>query len=312
MSFHHSPTQPYPRLFDMITDSRSSVLTHSEWQARRRAYLEEVTPFVERRRYRRSRGLKHPIEDFIWEYYSLKGSRLLKWHPEPGTELEGGSEEDFPISDGYREGGIGRVLDMEALLTKRASGIRWIRNLLETIHSREPVFSCLGLHEWAMVYEKEDIRHDQLPLRLSHQEIRELVESFPLQCTHFDAFRFFSQSARPLNAHQPASDTRVDHEQPGCIHVQMDLFKWCMKLQPLVPSSLVLDCFHLACRAREIDMRASPYDLTSLDREPIKIETPAGRADYVKAQQNLAAEGVPLRSRLITCLTELDSFPCKS
>jgi hypothetical protein len=290
----------------MTPDVSTEVIPAAQWQQERRVYLEQVTPFVERRRYRRSRGLKHPIEDFIWEYYSLRGSRLLKWQPGAGRILEAASAEEFPESDGYRESRDGRSVDAEVLLARRASGIRWIRNLLESIDSRPPVFSCLGLHEWAMVYEEKDIRHDQLPLRLSHRETRELVERFPLQCTHYDAFRFFSRSARPLNAQPLSSDARTQHEQPGCLHVQMDLFKWCMKLQPLVPSSLTLDCFDLACRAREVDMRASPYDVRSFGREPIPIETPAGRAQYVKAQQQIAAEGAPLRARLRTHLMELE------
>jgi len=288
------------------------ILPCERWQAERKSYLSAVTPFVDRRRYRRSRGQKHPLEDFIWEYYSLRGGHLLKWSPGVGVIVEGASEEDFPSADGYMAAGPGRMLDAEPLLAKRSSGLGWIRRLLKNIDERAPVYSCLGLHEWAMVYEEKDIRHAQLPLRLSHEETRNLVESFPLQCTHFDAFRFFSESARPLNSVQPTSETRPHHEQPGCIHVQMDLFKWCMKLQPFIPSSLVLECFELACRAREIDMRASPYDLSSLGKEPIQIETAQGRAEYVREQQRLSEQGTPIRKRLIALLAELESIPCKS
>jgi len=286
-------------------------VAEGEWQKERRMYLEQVSPFVERRRYRRSRGLKHPIEDFIWEYYSLRGNRLLSWHPGPGVCLEGASAEEFPDSEGYIDLDQGRMLDVEAHLARRTSGIRWILNLQQAIDARPPVFSCLGLHEWAMVYEENDIRHPQLPLRLTHAETRRVVESFPLQCTHFDAFRFFSESSRPLNDHRLTAETRVRHEQPGCIHVQMDLFKWCMKLQPLIPSALVLDCFHLACRAREVDMRASPYDVGEFGLEPIRIETPVGRAEYVQAQQLIAEDGVPCRARLIRVLAQLDAIACK-
>lgn len=56
------------------------------------------------------------------------------------------------------------------------------------------------------------------------------------------------------------------------------LCRWAVKLVPLIDSSLVADCLELAILAREIDMRASPYDLKSFfgesDKyEPIKIET---------------------------------------
>jgi hypothetical protein len=36
-------------------------------------------------------------------------------------------------------------------------------------------------------------------------------------------------------------------------------------------------------------MRASPYDLRELGYEPIPVETPEGRADYVRRQRDFAA-----------------------
>ena len=68
----------------------------------------------------------------------------------------------------------------------------------------------------------------------------------------------------------------------------MDLYKWCYKLGPLVDSELLVDCLELAADARELDMRASPYDLRDYGFEPIAIETPAGRAEYVRAQHSVA------------------------
>lgn len=60
-----------------------------------------------------------------------------------------------------------------------------------------------------------------------------------------------------------------------------------------------MDCLELAARAREVDMRASPYDLRSYGFEPIKVEEPAGRADYARRQATLADLAVPLRSALL-------------
>ncbi|HEY1111057.1 MAG TPA: 3-methyladenine DNA glycosylase, partial [Opitutaceae bacterium] len=74
---------------------------------------------------------------------------------------------------------------------------------------------------------------------------------------------------------------------------------WAFKLAPFTPADLIADCFELARDVREIDMRASPYDLRSLGFEPIAIETPAGRADYERRQRAFAARGEPLRARLI-------------
>ena len=56
----------------------------------------------------------------------------------------------------------------------------------------------------------------------------------------------------------------------------MDLYKWAYKLSPATPGDLVADCFTLAADVRELDMRASPYDLAGLGHPPVRIETAAG------------------------------------
>lgn len=61
----------------------------------------------------------------------------------------------------------------------------------------------------------------------------DVVESAtPLRCTHFDAFRFFIPDAVPRNAGTPSRAFQHDWEQPGCLHTNMDLYKWCSKLVP--------------------------------------------------------------------------------
>jgi hypothetical protein len=45
-------------------------------------------------------------------------------------------------------------------------------------------------------------------------------------------------------------------------------------------------------------MRASPYDLRDYGFAPIAVETPAGRAEYVRAQQSVVERAAPLRTIL--------------
>jgi hypothetical protein len=85
----------------------------------------------------------------------------------------------------------------------------------------------------------------------------------------------------------------------------MDLYKWAFKLAPFTPSELIADCFALARDIREVDMRASPYDLEKLGFTAIRIETPEGRATYETHQRDFAARGQPLRARLIALLERL-------
>ena len=59
-----------------------------------------------------------------------------------------------------------------------------------------------------------------------------------------------------------------------------------------------------------LDMAASPYDCAALGLEPVKVETPEGRAAYVRAQREFAEESTALRARLLavtTLLTAEDS-----
>ncbi len=68
----------------------------------------------------------------------------------------------------------------------------------------------------------------------------------------------------------------TDHDQPGCIHVNMDLYRFAYKIAPFCPSELVADAFDLARAAREVDMRASPYDLSGYGFAPLRIEISGG------------------------------------
>jgi hypothetical protein len=164
------------------------------------------------------------------------------------------------------------------------------------------------MHEWAMVYRAPAVRHEQVPLRLGRVGTDTVVESIPLRCSHFDAYRFFTEPATLRNVERLTRDGQVRTEQPGCVHAAMDLYKWAFKLGPLVPSELVMDCLDLAAAARSLDMRASPYDLRDYGFEPITVETPAGRAEYVRAQQSIAEQAAPLRANLADrCDTLLSS-----
>jgi hypothetical protein len=73
-----------------------------------------------------------------------------------------------------------------------------------------------------------------------------------------------------------------------------------------VSAELIADAFELAWQARQLDMRASPYDLSALGFDPIPIETPAGKEEYVRGQRELAEAAVPLRQRLIAAYRLLD------
>jgi hypothetical protein len=126
-----------------------------------------------------------------------------------------------------------------------------------------------------------------------------VVEAHQITCSHFDAFRFFTPEARPLNRAQLTRDSQVSEEQPGCLHAAMDCHKWATKLAPAVPGELALDCFELARDVRTLDMQASPYDLSDYGLEPVAIESQDGKAQYVARQRAFVERSTALRERLV-------------
>jgi len=274
-----------------------AVLTESDWLARESEHQQRVQRFIAPHQDRAQRGEPHPVWDFLFTYYSLRPRKLRRWHPGFGVGLAGPGAGRFVTRAGYhRTDGVVTVTD--ELLAARRDTVTFIADLLSRTAARPARFNCFGLHEWAMVYRAPEVRHGQVPLRLGTSGTDAVVDSMPLRCSHFDAFRFFTPAAAELNGEQLRRDTQLASEQPGCIHAAMDCYKWAYKLGPLVPTELVMDCLELAADARAIDMCASPYDLTDYGFEPITIETAAGRAEYVKAQQGIAERAAPLRAEL--------------
>jgi hypothetical protein len=51
-------------------------------------------------------------------------------------------------------------------------------------------------------------------------------------------------------------------------------------------------------------MRAAPYDLRELGYEPVRIETPEGKAEHAAAQRGFSVRGHALRTRLVDAIAE--------
>ncbi len=201
------------------------------------------------------------------------------------------------------------------------------RDILRSTCKKSPFLGCFGMHEWAMLYSgrkrqggslkeensSEEIsgnqtndgneRHqERLNLRVSQETIDRVVESSGIRCTHFDAWRFFHPDAQPLNIYNPMTRRdQANFEQPGCIHANMDIFRFAYQLYPLVSSELLVEATKLAKKARSIDMRGSPYDVSMYPelQDTLKVETLEGKKKYVAEQEALATEGLLLREKLL-------------
>jgi len=288
------------------------VLTPGDWTRLRDRHAADADRLTAAHRERRSRGERHPVWDFMFHYYPVKPSQLRRWNPGAGAGLLLNGMPEAAARDTALPGpskfhhrvmtGAGEVwtVDTDAFFTARADSVTFIHRLLRATAGRSPRFSCFGMHEWAMVYHGSP-RHPE-PLRLGREATDRLVEERPVNCTHFDAFRFFTPDAVPMNSCILTRESQVDSEQPGCLHATMDLYKWATKLGPLVPGDLWLDTFRLACEIRATDMEAGPYDLSAWGHDPVPVETAGGRAEFARRQRSFADRGQRLRRRLTELL----------
>lgn len=272
------------------------TLAESEWRPRAESFARRADALTAGHRERSARGQKHAIDDFLYDYYSTRPSLLRRWHPGVDVGLEAAPE--HATWRWYRtDVGVASV-DAVAFWEARGSTVDFVTGLVASTLARKPALGCFGLHEWAMVYNDPDTRHN-LPLRLGSAGTDAVVESHDIVCTHYDAYRFFTDAAVPRNALALSRETQVDMEQPGCLHATMDLYKWCSKLSPAIPSELTLDCFELAVEVRRLDMAASPYDVSGYGLEAVRIETPEGKSEYAARQREFSARGEVLRRRLL-------------
>jgi hypothetical protein len=275
------------------------------WRDRAAAHVVRADALTAVWRAARDRGEKHAVEDFLFTYYPTRMSHLRRWHPGAGRVLPDAAERASwrwyraaPLPDG----GTGAALDVEAFVADRGDTVRYVHALVGATAGRPGTFGCFGLHEWAMVYRDAAAGRDQrhpLPLRLGHEGTDSVVESHRVGCSHVDAYRFFTPEAREANQLRPTRERQVAMEQPGCLHANMDLYKWALKLGPAVPGELLLDAFELARDIRYTDMAASPYDVSSYGVEAVAIETPEGKAEYVRRQRAFAGRAQELRARLL-------------
>lgn len=275
-------------------------LPETDWRAMRQTHETEVAKRIDGYLERRQHQQKDPVMDFLFEYYAFRPSHLKRWSPGFGVLLETKTKKHLPDINELVRVHSGAFLDPAEFPDKRKNALRWMLTLLENSRDQKPSFGCFGMHEWAMVYKRDKLRHqDELPLRMKKEDLAKFVESRPLVCTHFDAFRFFSEPAKPMNKQSLSRETFAENEQPGCLHTNMDLYKWAFKGFPWISSNLIRRAFILAVEARFVDMKASPYDLSSHGLEPIKIETEEGRMEYLEKQKDIFQQSIPIREQLI-------------
>jgi hypothetical protein len=235
------------------------LLGRADWTTRRDTHQTRVDALIGD--HRCAAENPHPVVDFLFTYYSFRPAQLRRWHPGYGVALADADE--YAQFSGYTAVADGTTVD-HRLLDRRRGLLDFVADLLAQTASRPAHLGCFGLHEWAMVYRADETRHS-VPLRLGRAGTDAVVESLPLRCSHFDAYRFFTPDAAPRNAAPLTCDAQRDDEQPGCLHAGMDLY----------------------------------------GHTPVPIETPAGRAEYTRTQSALATRAAILRTSLLSRCRDL-------
>jgi len=290
-----------------------------EWRDRTARHERRVEPWVAPRQERKRTGATHPVDDFLFDYYPYSIAKLRAWHPGYGVELLGTHTQlHHYLSTGqYRRTDYGATADA-SLLTKHLPRLRLVGKLLRNTLDRNEPTGCFGMHEWAMVYgsDSKEVRHTSVPLRLAPEQIKATVDAVGLRCTHLDAYRFFTAEATPNNATILTRANQPHDERAGCLHANMDLYKYSMWFSPFVGSDLIADAFALAREARDLDMRAAPYDLENFGYSPIPLETADGRRQYASEQRVIARRAQPIREKLLESIAHLievttsEEVPC--
>lgn len=290
------------------------LLPERLWRDRERRHRDTVDALTRDHLHRRQRGTPHPVVDFLFTYYRTSVGAIRRWHPGPGVILENAHHGPRAQWRHYRRetlhGRTGLIVDPDSVLSRGGPRLRHSRAVAEATASRPGATNCFGLHEWAMLYRdrSDGIRHGGVPLRVTHEQVDEVVRSSRLRCTHFDAFRFFTEPARPLNELPLSRGAQVSHEQPACLHAGMDIYAYTTALEAGAPGELLLDSLRAAFSAREVDMRSSPYDLSEWGLAPIPVETPRGRAEFVAFQRAWITRTQALRSRYLRAVDRLEAL----
>ncbi|WP_104130584.1 3-methyladenine DNA glycosylase [Cryobacterium sp. N21] len=285
----------------VTVNTETRVLGATKWRSLEQDHEHRADALTRARRERAATGQTHPVDDFLFTYYPFRPGLLRRWHPGAGVLLQDAADDPRASWKWYRTIGTASQVDAAAFSEKNERVIRFIGNLLTATRQQPAHFGCFGLHEWAMVYRQGEHRH-VAPLRLGQSDTDAVVAESRIACSHFDAFRFFTPAALPLNRLQPTRENQPAMEQPGCLHAGMDIYKWVIKLGPLVPGEVLLDSFELARDIRRLDMEASPYDLSDWGYAPVEVETPEGKAEYVRRQRGFTERSNLLRDRVVSLL----------
>ena len=138
------------------------VLDGSLWRAYAKEHERRSGRFADPFTSRRERGQAHPVEDFLFTYYTLKPGQFKRWHPGAGVILLDAAEranwkfyraatEDELLSAGlspddahtHAERGDAVRVDVPQFVDKRGTALTFTREILSNTADKKAFFWML-------------------------------------------------------------------------------------------------------------------------------------------------------------------------
>ena len=291
----------------------AASLSREEWQGCREADLGRVRPWAEDRVRRMARGEKHPVHDFLFEYYSFRPAHLLRWSPGVDVRLRGRDRGRRRLGRVRAVRRRPRSFPHSAFPATARSYLHWAVQLPERGRRRGSRRSrCLGLHEWAMVYRDPNVRHPYVPLRLGRAETDAVVET-PAAALH--ALRRVPLLHPGRGAPQPAGPHPRDDHRPRPARLPARRRWTCTSSRTRWPRSARRPSWRTpsSWRPRPGSWTCGPAPTTSPPTATRRsaIETREGREEYVAAQRELERRSRPVRERLTEVYQTLARHACE-
>src|SRR6478735_4761225 len=72
--------------------SPGGTIPAAQWRAQAARHVDRVQELTSGHQARSGRGIPHPVEDFLFTYYSLRPAQLRRWYPGAGVALADASD----------------------------------------------------------------------------------------------------------------------------------------------------------------------------------------------------------------------------
>lgn len=84
-----------------IANNLAGVLPRAVWKRRAGLHQERLQPWIAGYLDRQSRQAKHPVYDFLFQYYSFRPAQLARWSPGPNVGIEAEQVAELPGSPNW-------------------------------------------------------------------------------------------------------------------------------------------------------------------------------------------------------------------